>query len=228
MKKLVIPILFSSLVIAGCKNGCNKNGDTGESEDSNGSAVENIDSLAAMQAAMSDSVRALQNKDSALTRITRQVLTIFKNKQYSQLNSLIHPQEGVRFSPYATVSPEDNKFSREAFHRLVTIQKNKKISWGSYDGSGDPIELTPAEYFERFVYDGNFLHPTQYDINNFIKTGNATNNLKASYAGSDFTESHEDGKPQNGGIDWKSVRLVFKQWEGKYYLVGIVHDQWTI
>ncbi len=229
MKKFLTLLMIGSLAIAGCKNGCNRSGGgPGEDEDSTLSAAENVDSLAALSGTVSDSVRALQDKDAVLTSLTKEVLTIFKNKQYTRLDSLIHPEEGVRFSPYATVSAEDNRFSRQAFHQLVTTQKNKKINWGHYDGSGDPILLTPAEYFNLFVYDGNFLQPSKFDINNFIRTGNSINNLRNSYEGSDFTESHQDGTTQNSGIDWKSVRLVFKQWQGKYYLVGVVHDQWTI
>jgi hypothetical protein len=31
-----------------------------------------------------------------------------------------------------------------------------------------------------------------------------------------------------GGMDWVSLRLVFIEEEGSWFLVGIVHDQWTI
>jgi len=34
--------------------------------------------------------------------------------------------------------------------------------------------------------------------------------------------------PQYGGLDWRSLRLVFQQSGGEWYLVGIIHDQWTI
>jgi hypothetical protein len=29
-------------------------------------------------------------------------------------------------------------------------------------------------------------------------------------------------------MDWQSLRLVFEETAGNWYLVGIVHDQWTI
>jgi len=29
-------------------------------------------------------------------------------------------------------------------------------------------------------------------------------------------------------MDWKSLRLVFKERNGKFFLVGIGHDEWTI
>ena len=29
-------------------------------------------------------------------------------------------------------------------------------------------------------------------------------------------------------MDWRTMRLVFEEYQGKYYLVAIVNDQWTI
>lgn len=227
MKKFFVLLMLGGVLITGCKNGCGKKDGDQPTEDSTGVNLgEGVDTLRTTP--QLDSAQIRLSKDSVLTSLTKEVLTIFKNRQYTKLDSLIHPEEGVRFSPYATVSAEDKKFSREEFNTLVTSGKNKKVQWGSADGSGDPISLTPAEYFKRFVYDANFVAPEKFDINNFIETGNSVNNLKAKYEGSDFTESHFSGSKKSGGLDWKSVRLVFKEMGGKYYLVGIVHDQWTI
>lgn len=33
------------------------------------------------------------------------------------------------------------------------------------------------------------------------------------------------GQPGN---DWRALRLVFELVDGRYYLVGIIHDEWTI
>ncbi|MCH5599626.1 hypothetical protein [Niabella ginsengisoli] len=227
MKKIFALLMLSSVLIVGCKNGCNNKGTDQTSEDStNVNLGELADSVRI--AAQQDSLNNNPSKDSVLTGLTKEVLTIFKEKNYTKLDSLIHPEEGVRFSPYATVLPDDKKFSRDAFIKLVTANKNKRVNWGSYDGSGDAITLTPAEYFKKFVYDANFVNPEKYDINNIIKTGNSVNNLKSVYEGGDFTESYFSGSKKYGGMDWKSVRLIFKEINGKYYLVGIVHDQWTI
>ena len=34
--------------------------------------------------------------------------------------------------------------------------------------------------------------------------------------------------PQYAGMDWRSLRLVFMQQGSDWFLVGIIHDQWTI
>ncbi|MFT3902147.1 MAG: hypothetical protein QM727_03200 [Niabella sp.] len=167
------------------------------------------------------------NKDSVLMSLTKEVLTVFKNKEYTKLDIFIHPVEGVRFSPYAYIDPaNDRKVSKHDFDALVS--SNKKLKWGAYDGSGDAIILTPREYFGRFVYDANFLAAGSKGVNKVLKTGNTIDNIKSAYPDADFTESHLDGSSKNAGLDWKSVRLVFRLYEGKYYLVGVVHDGWTI
>jgi hypothetical protein len=30
------------------------------------------------------------------------------------------------------------------------------------------------------------------------------------------------------GMDWKSLRVVVEKLDNKWYVVGIIHDQWTI
>ncbi|ANH84151.1 hypothetical protein A8C56_22590 [Niabella ginsenosidivorans] len=220
-------------IIAGC-NGCkgkNTSGKGGEDDTTGIDRSERHDTLVTQPPAdsLNTFVITPANKDSVLSATTKEVLTLFKNKEYEKLDSFIHPEEGIRFSPYGTVDPKDDKkFSREEFKGLITTDRNKKIEWGSYDGSGNPILLTPAEYFGRFVYDGNFLKPQKAGVNIRFGKGNSINNLKTVYPGSEFTENYLDGTKKNGGIDWRSVRLVYKLKNGRYYLVGIIHDQWTI
>lgn len=221
MKKYIVLITTAVLLYS-----CNFSGKNEPVAD--GSDTANID-----RSEIHDSLKATidttsikpVNKDSVLMGLTKDIFTIFKSQDYSKLDTFIHPTEGVRFSPYATIESSDKKFTKETFQSLLN-NKGKKIKWGIYDGSGDPILLAPNEYFKKFVYDANFLHPEKAGVNHIYKTGNSTNNLKSFYSGSDFTESHFSGGKSE--MDWKSVRLVFKESNGKYYLVGVVHDQWTI
>ncbi len=175
-----------------------------------------------------DTLLAAANKDSVLKGLTKQVLTLIKQKNYKALDGFIHDEKGIRLSPYAFVSSSDKKFSRAQFLDLFGKNKSKKYTWGTYDGTGDPIVLTAPEYFSKFVYDANFLHPEKLEVNRSVGAGNTTNNIKEFYNQEDFTESYFSNSKKTDGLPWKSVRLVFKEINGKYYLVGIVHDQWTI
>ncbi|MEX2591982.1 MAG: hypothetical protein WD426_04350 [Anditalea sp.] len=111
----------------------------------------------------------------------------------------------------------------------MSEELNKQVKWGNYDGTGKDILLTPGEYFNKFVYDVDFLNAEQTLVNEMIGEGNSLNNLETVYKGADFTESYFSGfNGKYEGMDWRSLRLVFRRDQGKMFLIAIVHDQWTI
>lgn len=162
--------------------------------------------------------------------LAKQVLTALKNKDYESFAGFIHPAQGVRFSPYGYVDTATAMvFSARAFLDELSKKPQTKITWGQYDGTGEPITLTIEAYFKKFVYNADFLNAPQTSLNEMIGSGNSLNNLTAIYRDCAFTEHHFPGFDQKyNGMDWCSLRLVFKNYNNKIYLVGIVHDQWTI
>ena len=167
-------------------------------------------------------------QDSVVVALSRQVLLAFKQDNARYLLNFIHPTIGLRFSPYGYVDTlRDVKVDPPAFERL-TQDPSKKILWGNYDGSGEPIELTFTAYTKKFIYDVDFMNAEKVSLNSFIGQGNSLNNLQQVYAGADFVEYHFSGFDKKyEGMDWRSLRIVFKKINNKYYLLGIVHDQWT-
>jgi hypothetical protein len=157
-------------------------------------------------------------------KTAQEVILALKNKDMIKLAGFVHPQKGVRFSPYAYVDfKADLVFSRSQVENL--FKDKTKYLWGYYDGSGEPINLTFAEYFEKFIYDRDFLNAKKISYNQTIGKGNTINNSFEVYPGAVIIEYHFPGfDPQREGTDWESLRLVFK--EG--HLVGIIHDLWTI
>lgn len=168
------------------------------------------------------------NKDTLILDLTAEILTVFKEKEYRRLAEFFHPTLGVRFSPYGYVDTASHlAFSASSFQ--AAIDEGKRLLWGSYDGTGDDILLAPADYFEKFVYDVDFLDAEETSVNRFLGTGNTLNNLQTIYPGSEFSESYFSGfEAKYGGMDWRSLRLVFRSHEGELYLVAVIHDQWTI
>lgn len=169
-------------------------------------------------------------KDSVLKDLSKTVLTALKNKDYIALASLVHPDEGVRFSPYGYVDTLHDKIVKaDWIVKQAGSEKQERILWGAFDGTGDPINQTLDEYIKDFVYDVDFLHPEKLTVNQFLGAGNSPNNLAAIYPELDFTESWFSGFDKRyEGMDWRSLRLVFKGKEGTYYLVAVIHDEWTI
>ena len=157
-----------------------------------------------------------------------EVVLLLKNKDFSGLSEKVHPEKGVRFSSYAFVDiAKDKVFSAEDVS--VLADDTQTYNWGNYDGSGEPIQLDFNGYYEKFVYDQDFANAEKISENEIIGSGTTTNNIKEAYPDGSFTEYHFTGfDPQYEGMDWVSLRLVFEKIDQQWYLVGIVHDQWTI
>ncbi len=156
------------------------------------------------------------------------VIQALKREDVARLAELVHPKKGLRLSPYAYVDLDsDVVLSSES---LITEWREPTARvWGAYDGSGDPIELVVPEYFRAFVYDADFHTSPRVSQNTIIGRGNTTNNAREIYPDAIIVEYHFPGfDPDLEGMDWKSLRLVFEEFSGIWYLVGLIHDQWTI
>lgn len=170
---------------------------------------------------------AVENDSVALSKLARTVLKSCKEKDFILLSSFIHPVAGLRFSPYAYVDTATHqRLSAPALRNLANSKQ--KIKWGFFDGSGETIILDLAGYFTRFVYDKDFMKAPQRSLNKILGAGNSLNNLNQIYRGCDFMEFYFPGTdPKYGGMDWKTLRLVFKKEKDKTWLVAIIHDEWT-
>lgn len=167
----------------------------------------------------------LSQQDS-ITATGREVLTLFKTQNYQELVRYF-ASEGVVFSPYGFIDTVNfKKLIPEDF--LESINKKWVLTWGSFDGTGDPIKLTVPDYLKRFVYNADYLNAEAVGFNVVIKQGNSINNLKNIYPNHYFIDYHFSGFEQKyNGMDWTSLRLVFEKQNGQYFIVAIIHDQWT-
>ncbi len=165
-------------------------------------------------------------KEESLKSLNEAIILLLKEKNYKKFAQYIHPEKGVRFSMYAFVNQaEDKKFSKADF---IKYQPTKTIfTWGVLDGSGDLYKATINDYLGKWVYAKDFT-TGQVSINEFQGSGNSLNNLKQIYPKADFTENFIKGSEANAEMDWKCLRLVFEEFHGKYYLVAVINDQWTI
>ncbi len=168
--------------------------------------------------------------DTMAVPVSREILTAVKNKDYQKVASFIEPLKGVRFSPYGYVdTAHDKTFIASEFLSFITNKKATKFTWGTYDGSGDKIIFTVDEYFKKFVYDADFLNAPEISLNKTVSKGNSLNNIDSVYKNCVYTEFYSPSFDKKyEGMDWKSLKLVFKKENNKLYLIAILHDQWTI
>jgi uncharacterized protein YraI len=162
------------------------------------------------------------------------IIMALKDRNLETLSRLVHPDKGVRFSPYTYVrvepgSPEGADLVFSSAHIANFFTDRTIYNWGRFDGSGEPINLIFERYFARFIYDADFARPHAVGYDEVIGRGNTINNTAEVYPNAITIEYHFEGfDPTLAGFDWRSLRLVLEEKEGAWYLVGIVHDEWTI
>ncbi|MEK6202706.1 MAG: hypothetical protein N2B04_01480 [Psychrobacter sp.] len=150
------------------------------------------------------------------------------NKDFSRITNDIHPTRGVRFSMYAYIRPETDKvFSRGQYAQYLQ-QSNIRFTWGEKDGTGDLLITPLPDYLSNWVAASAFDQNAEININSSKAMGNSINNLNKIYQNSDFVEFYSNGSEKYSGMDWRAMRLVFEEYQGKRYLVAVINDQWTV
>jgi hypothetical protein len=164
--------------------------------------------------------------DAAETIVRAQSAEIvrhFMDRDMTHMIRHVHPNHGVRFSPYATLTKTDVVFTPQ---QMLNLFNNKKAySWGMYPGTGDPVKMTFADYYKRFVYARDFSQAPEVTYNAVARPGKIGNNSASFFEGSRFIDYHWPGTEAAGGKDWKTLRMVFMPWQNNWLLVAVVNDE---
>lgn len=151
-----------------------------------------------------------------------------RQRDYATVAKYVHPERGVTFTPYSTVNFDSDLSFKAA--QIQGLTKDQTVySWGFEDGRGDPIKMTMEQYFARYVYDTDYTHASMIGVDQIVTTGNALENLTEEYPGCRFVDfCLPSADPANDGLDWRSLKLVFQMEDTGWFLVGIVHGEWTV
>lgn len=160
--------------------------------------------------------------------VANEVVEAFVRRDGERLAGRAHPHKGVRFSPYAYVDVEEDRVFLPAQLRHFWDDATVHV-WGHADGSGEPIALTPEQYVERFVLDRDYRAAGRVGVNADQTRGNTVDNAAQAYPQGTRVEYYVEPAPGGGAaaFDWSALRLVFEQVDGRWLLVGVIHDQWT-
>lgn len=186
-----------------------------------------------MVAAVSSPAQTLSSAEAKKIIAPRARTTILalKTRNMTLLSQVVHPTKGVRFSPYYFINLEksgDRVVNRTQVRNLFTDRRRRL--WGEDDASGDKLWMTFATYYRRFVYDHDFASAKDVAYNaGPMGGGNMVHNMREVYPNSIIVEYHFSGfEEKYGGMDWRSLWLVFDKQGRQWFLVGVAHGEWTI
>jgi hypothetical protein len=179
-----------------------------------------------------------------------EVIAALKARDMAAVAKWAHPYRGVRFSPSVFVNPETDQVW-SAVELPAWFDDRTPRVWGSVEswldyekrGSSSPtyslIRLTPAEYFERYIFDRDYSQgATIRIIDNQVfppvERGileSYGNNVAGLYPTATQVVFYFQRTPEQAAQDDKSrrpdrdvLRLVFVGWGASVRLLAIVHD----
>ncbi len=137
------------------------------------------------------------------------------------LNS-IHPKKGVRMTWNTHFNIRgDTLFRRSDIKRYIK-NPSKKIFWGYTDGKRDEVYLNLRDYMIKLTR----------PINNISKIKKLKNLKRFHCPPKHKCRGYEvfwiDENSKTKYYDWLGLVVIVEKYRGKWYVVGLLRDRWTI
>lgn len=244
---LIVFLLSTSIFLSACSPGnplddngnANDNSDLQEEiairdkkieelEEANSGLIGEITLLEERIVELEGSVEQIEGDNDSLLVTMAKVVELLEEEDMEGLKDHVHPDKGLRFSAYPYVDLEEDIVLMK--DEIVDAYNSSETHiWGETDGEGADIDLSFKDYFEEYVYDEDFLNAPLIGYNRILSGGNTIDNVEEAYPEADFYELYFEGFNEDfAGQDWRSLKLIFENQGGRWYLVGITHGQWTI
>lgn len=225
--KLTAAVLLAAL-LAGCSEGGSGDGtkeeagaveETASPENVNGQQPEG-----GKEGQVGEHEKNDEPIEQSAEEMAKSIVKALENENYGAISEYVSKEKGLLISPYEFIESDAVVLSNEEMENLSSIEK--EYLWGYHDGSGKPIRSVPQAYFDRYK---GFTEPDQIILDDVQQRGNTKNNIKEVFPDSKTVEFYQNGTDKYGGMDWRSLYLVFQQdAEGKLKLSALVTGEWTI
>jgi len=177
------------------------------------------------QAAVSGSRIAPEHARRMAQGAAAEILDALARRDFGKLAAFVS-EEGLAVSPYVMLHDGTVRLSRSEIERCASDPQARH--WGEMDGTGDPIEITCGRYFDEFVWTADYRQADEVLYNEPRRRGNDINNNHEFAPDGIVVEFHIRGKSSLLELDWKSLRLIFRNDDQGLSLIAITRDVWTI
>lgn len=165
-------------------------------------------------------------KEEQLVAAGKEVLKAMATKDFVMLATLTST-EGLSLNEIPNLDFSVSNLPQSEISQIPT--DTQTFMWGYTDGQGLEIDITRKEYFEKYLFNHDYLNAPVIAVNETLGRGNSLNTIITDSDGRNFVAFHFAGfNPTYEGMDWTTLYLVFDFEDGKYKLRGIAKDNWTI
>jgi hypothetical protein len=142
-------------------------------------------------------------------------------RNISKLATLIHPKNGILLSEKPAFGDGSRHYTRQSL--LAAYPKSEELLWGHDDAKGDPIRKSLFNYFEDIL-------PTLGGLTRIDKESGSWRHfdrkLFPQIAGYSLRWINPHSATRD--YDWRGVVITLAPYRGKWYVVGLLRDYWTI
>lgn len=143
-----------------------------------------------------------------------QVLSALLSADFGSLSDYVG-EEGLRLSPMGAFLEDDIILSSNEVSEFLSMDEQK---FGVYRGSGNAIRMTPVEYYNKFIC------PSDFDFSQTSVYIDDDEDMEAAGWGDIHTVRYTY---EPNVMEWQDVIMVYRESDGRDYLVGIIHRDVT-
>jgi len=129
----------------------------------------------------------------------------------------------ITFAPFAYIDTINNlPVSLDSFLRL-NEKGDARHFWGIADGTGDSIILSAHMFFDKYVWNTDYLKADIISIDTIMKQIFYMQSITSAFGKkARYVEFFLEGTDDMGKLDWHGLRLVFIEQMGSYKIAGVV------
>ncbi|HIF14993.1 MAG TPA: hypothetical protein EYQ86_06640 [Bacteroidetes bacterium] len=129
----------------------------------------------------------------------------------------------ITFAPFAYIDTINNSpVSLDSLLRL-NEKGDARHFWGIADGTGDSIILSAHMFFNKYVWETDYLNADIISIDTIMKQKFYMQSITSAFGNkARYVEFFVEGTDDMGKLDWHGLRLVFAEHIGSYKIVGVV------
>lgn len=177
---------------------------------------------ATMEPMMSSPTELTEQERGMLERRARHTIHLLAQHNFAQVADEIHPKKGLLLapSPHIDVTEYAPQIVTKLEFRSLLTNSGTRI-WGNQGYTSAPLELSGKDFWEKHMWSTGVNTTLKGKIDEVLHTDMNPMAIREiiakTFPGAHFVEYVGTG-------DW-SVRLIFVQEQGQWYLVGIMRDE---
>ncbi|MBD8033345.1 MULTISPECIES: hypothetical protein [Solibacillus] len=165
-----------------------------------------------------------------LLALSEEILSLLKESDFEKISEMVDPEHGVTFAFYADFGNPAGYGGQYVNLSKKEISENNdtKYLWGM-DESEKEIEMSLNEYVQQMLLQSWGMEEVEYSIITFNEPAEnfagVFNTIHQYYPDAKYVEYHSPGINEHS---FQSLRFIYQERGGRWYLIGIARDVATL